>query len=447
MMDKTIKINLAGVLFQIDEQAYHMLRHYLQAINTRFRNVPGGNETIDDIEARIAEIFQSQQGLTGVISKENVEAMISILGKPEDFDQTESTGAEANKKNPKTEFYSSGVGSENQVNKKAKNVGGAFNEIFKALGKFFFIFFRIITIIIGISFVIIGFITILTLILVFFFKNPGFITSHAISSNFFFLPDFLNFIVNPSLTPWICVLSFLAVVLPLLALIYWGIKMIFWFRARDGVLSLIGLIIWALSVTALAIILANEGFSFSETGRTSSQIILENSPDTLYIITDRKVKDLEYDREVSFPDDYYTVFTNKLKNQLSVRVNLRLFTSDDNSAKVEVRKRSGGRSRLDAVKKAESLLYNYRVKNDTLFLDEYFSLPPQGKWSADDIRINLFLPERTIIFFDETSENLFGNHIEINSETDYDTEPWELGNKYWVITGSGLKEPGKDHGR
>ena len=38
-MDKTISINLAGTLFQIDEEAFRLLRDYLQAINTRFENV------------------------------------------------------------------------------------------------------------------------------------------------------------------------------------------------------------------------------------------------------------------------------------------------------------------------------------------------------------------------------------------------------------------------
>ncbi len=88
-MDKTININLGGTLFQIDEEAFRILRDYLQAINNRFANVQGGNETIEDIELRIAEIFQSQKGLAGVVTKENVDAMISILGKPEDFDHGE----------------------------------------------------------------------------------------------------------------------------------------------------------------------------------------------------------------------------------------------------------------------------------------------------------------------------------------------------------------------
>ena len=37
MMDKTININLGGTLFQIDEEAFKILRNYLQEINDRFR--------------------------------------------------------------------------------------------------------------------------------------------------------------------------------------------------------------------------------------------------------------------------------------------------------------------------------------------------------------------------------------------------------------------------
>jgi len=98
-MDKTININIAGSLFQIDEDAFNILRDYLLAINNRFRNVQGGHETVEDIESRISEIFQSQKGLAGVISKENVEAMISIIGKPEDFD--------LNEEQPEHQTYSS----------------------------------------------------------------------------------------------------------------------------------------------------------------------------------------------------------------------------------------------------------------------------------------------------------------------------------------------------
>ena len=41
-MDKTININLGGSLFKIDEDAFNILRDYLQSINNRFANIQGG---------------------------------------------------------------------------------------------------------------------------------------------------------------------------------------------------------------------------------------------------------------------------------------------------------------------------------------------------------------------------------------------------------------------
>ena len=53
----------------------------------------------------------------------------------------------------------------------------------------------------------------------------------------------------------------------MIALIYWGVKMIFWFNARDGVVSLVALVVWVMSVAALAIIGFNEGISFAKTAQ------------------------------------------------------------------------------------------------------------------------------------------------------------------------------------
>jgi phage shock protein PspC (stress-responsive transcriptional regulator) len=519
MMDKTIKINLAGTLFQIDEAAYHILRDYLQAIDRHFHNVPGGNETIEDIESRIAEIFRTQQNIAGVVSRENVEAMIGIIGNPDDFDQPGNqqerpyvtTTRRRLYRNPDDSIISGvcgGIGAyvnmdpvwirvlfilfafffgigffvymalwialprafsdiqkkellgnnynnrtysseRSQGEEGISRVGGAFNEVFRALGKFFFIFFRIILIIAGVAFVLIGFISILVIVMGFFFKYPGFISMGSLNANLFYLPDLLNCVVNPSLTPWIMVLAFMAIVLPLVALVYWGIKMIFWFRAKDGVISLIFLVIWVLSITALSIILFNEGVSFSQTGRSSSQEIFITPPDTIHIIIDKKIKDLPVRKEFALPDNHYTVFIGDSNDNLSIRAMFNLMITNDKMAKVEIRKRSFGRTRIDAVKKAESLIYGYRISRDTLFLDEYFTIPSGSKWAGDEIRINLYLPEKTILHFDNTTENMFSDRISVtkveddvftDSHIDLDTESWQLGNRYWIITEDGLKE-------
>ena len=517
-MDKTININIAGTLFQIDEVAFRILRDYLQAINNRFRNAEGGNETVEDIESRIAEILQSKKGLAGVITKENVESMISIIGKPEDFDLNETepdqkmfpsqkkkmyrnpddriisgvcsglgayldtdpvlfrilfvlfavffgTGIflyiilwialpEANSDTRKREMYGDSYhsaqysGSYNNTSK----IGSAFNEVFRAIGRVCFIIVRIFLIIIGVLFIITGFLAILTLLMIFVFKLPWAFTSDAFDSTLVYLPDFLNYIVNPSVAPWIIALSLLAIILPLLALIYWGVKMIFWFKAKDGIFSLAGFVLWVMVLAALSIILFNEGISFKETARSISQAIIPNPPDTLYIMTDHKVADLKYDKRFAVPDDDYTVFLVDSTKKMYISPDLKLSMTDDDNAKIEIRKRSSGRTRNDAARKSESLIYNYRVSGDTLYLDEYFSIPSGSKWTADILSVNLFVPEKTVLYFGNSTEKLFHNVIEIHrvesdtirsSGIDYDTRPWELGNKFWTITEDGLKEAEK----
>jgi phage shock protein PspC (stress-responsive transcriptional regulator) len=534
IMDKTININIAGTLFQIDDIAFRLLRDYLQAINNRFRNVQGGHETVEDIESRIAEIFQSQRGLAGVITKENVEAMISIIGKPEDFDQDEpgpdqkvytaqrkrmyrnpedkiiggvcsGLGAyletdpvlfrilfvlftaffgvgfliyivlwialpEANTDVRKREMFGNAYHSVRSMTKQAdgiysstseqysasynntSKIGNAFNEVFRAIGRVCYIFFRIFMIIIGVLLVMTGFLAILTLLMIFVFKLPWAFTTDAFNSTLVYLPDFLNYIVNPSVAPWIIALTLLAIILPLLALIYWGVKMIFWFRAKDGIFSLAGFVLWVLVLAALTVILFNEGISFKETARTSSQIAIPNPPDTLYIMTDHKIADLKFDKRFAVPDDDYTVYLVDSTKKMYIIPDLQLNISDRDNAKLEIRKRSAGRTRNDAVRKSESLIYNYRISRDTLYLDEYFSIPSGSKWTADFLWINLFVPEKTILYFGNSSEKLFHNVIEVqrvksdtltSSRIDYDTEPWELGNKFWTITEDGLKETEK----
>jgi phage shock protein PspC (stress-responsive transcriptional regulator) len=520
-MDKTININIAGTLFQIDEEAFRTLRDYLQAINNRFRNVKGGLETIEDIESRIAEIFQSQKGLAGVITKDNVEAMISIIGKPEDFDHVEAESVPqfhsdqrkrmyrnpndsiisgvcgglgvylntdpvvfrilfvlftvffgvgflvyialwisllpANTDERKREMYghaydsyrsqnrqhdssyTTGASSYNTGHNNAANVGNALNEVFRALARVFYIAIRIILIIIGITIVLSAFFTILSFFAVFVFKYPGFISTDGFDANLINFPDFLNYIVNPALAPWIIVLALITFILPMLALIYWGVKMIFWFRAKDGVFSLVGLILWVVTIAALSMILFSEGISFAKTAKSSSQNIFTHSPDTLYIKADKKVSDLKFDKELSLKRKGYNVFINEEKKELYIRPYFNVINSDNDAARVEVKKRSAGRTEIEAANKTEGLLFNYSLSADTLRLDEYFTIPSGRKWSADNVGINLYLKKGTVLKFDQASENLFHTHSYGESEENFTSKGKKSGNRSWILTDEGLK--------
>ena len=85
-MNKTVNINLAGVFFHIDEDAYAKLQHYLEAIKRSLTNTQGRDEIIADIEARVAELFTEKiKDKKQVIGNTEVEEVITTMGQPEDY--------------------------------------------------------------------------------------------------------------------------------------------------------------------------------------------------------------------------------------------------------------------------------------------------------------------------------------------------------------------------
>lgn len=57
MIKKNITINFCGSLYNIDEDAYELLMHYTESIRRYFSKREGTEDVADDIEARIAELF------------------------------------------------------------------------------------------------------------------------------------------------------------------------------------------------------------------------------------------------------------------------------------------------------------------------------------------------------------------------------------------------------
>lgn len=102
-MRKTLTINISGIVFYIDDNAYEVLRSYLNKLKTYFGKQEGGEEIIADIESRIAELFQeSISSKTQVIHLEDVQRVIEQLGKPEDFiEEDESFSAQSDRQTGK----------------------------------------------------------------------------------------------------------------------------------------------------------------------------------------------------------------------------------------------------------------------------------------------------------------------------------------------------------
>ena len=89
-MKKNININLCGRLFDIDEDAYELLKNYMDTLHNYFKGQIGGDEIADDIEQRIAELLDELKA-NGIvaINIDHIKNVINRIGQPEQMDNNE----------------------------------------------------------------------------------------------------------------------------------------------------------------------------------------------------------------------------------------------------------------------------------------------------------------------------------------------------------------------
>ncbi len=103
-MKKTIHIHLGGMPFTIDEDAFQLLSQYIDKLKSRFTNLTEQKEIMEDIEARMAEVFSSKINKTKqVIVIEDVTAVIEQLGHPEEIGEVTENITEPFSKNSENE--------------------------------------------------------------------------------------------------------------------------------------------------------------------------------------------------------------------------------------------------------------------------------------------------------------------------------------------------------
>ena len=86
-MKKTVTVNLDKTIFNIDDDAYEILDAYLKSLNDHFAREKGGQEILNDIESRIAELFKERLGYgMQVITLQEVNEVIAIMGRPDEIE-------------------------------------------------------------------------------------------------------------------------------------------------------------------------------------------------------------------------------------------------------------------------------------------------------------------------------------------------------------------------
>jgi phage shock protein PspC (stress-responsive transcriptional regulator) len=518
-MKKTLTINLSGSVFHIDDDAYEKLHDYLNKINRHFGNDEDAKEIVEDIEARIAEIFAGKiKNGDEVITIAHIEEVIVIMGTPEAISNEEE--AEKVKGPEKKVFYTNGkrlyrdvddrilagvcsglgayfsmdpviiriifvlafflgVGSGvliylvlwivvpkaastaqrlemkgelvniDNISKSIKEemqdvkenfrnyrsspaysqgrsgmneVGNTLYTILKALG-------TVILVIIGIPFVFIGAILLIVLFSLLFVSHEG-LNMTPFENGF----DHLNlFFTQGSTLTWIWIGLFLVIGIPLVMLIYTGIKMIFRIKSRHHIF---GSIFGGLFLVGIFILLINGSRTFGEFNKTATITKHESvsvASDTLYLTSKRGPGegDLEAFTDPGINLGRFKIGSLNGKEILIGVPQLRVVKSESKDFDLVINKISRGYNASNADQNAEDILFNYQIKDSLVNVQPSFVLPKT--WRNQRVNLKFYVPVGKTIYLDESVKPILDD-----VKNTADTFDDDMVNKYWTMKPDGL---------
>ena len=514
-MNKTVNINLAGIFFHIDEDAYLKLQRYLEAIKRSFTDSQGRSEIIADIEARIAELFAERiQNEKQVVGVKLVDEVITIMGQPEDYlvddeifedepqhKHNQKSGTKPSKKlyRDTDNSYVGGVAaglshylgiesiwtrliwlllvigsggtfifiyvifwalvpeakttaekltmtgdavnisniekkikdgidtvSENIKNVDFKKHGDKLKEgfdavsdtvseniknvdfqkqgnklksssqtFFESIGSVVMFFLKIIAKFIGIILIIVGVSMLIALIVAFF--------TIGITDAVHFPP--MNFIdaANAANIPmWLMsMLLFFTIGIPFFFIFYLGLKILVNNLKSIGNVAKFTLLgLWLMAIIGLVITGVKQATEHAFDAKISAKKELNiKANDTLNI----SMVGLERYNSYYYSDnnDFKLIEDDNGRRIVSSDVRLIVKSTTDSVASIVIEKEANGSNYNIARDRAEQINYNYNFYNNTLKLDAYQTTDAINKYSEQQVKVILYLPEGTIIYTDK----------------------------------------------
>lgn len=518
-MNKTVNINLAGIFFHIDEDAYLKLSRYLEAIKRSFTDSQGRSEIIADIEARIAELFTERiQNDKQVVGIKLVDDVITIMGQPEDYlvddeifedEEPVYKKQKRSKSEPRKKLYRDtdnsyvgGVASGlahyfgidvlwirllwvvlifgagtgviiyillwvlvpeanttaekltmtgepvnisniekkikdgfDAVSEKVKNVdfkkhGDTIKEgfenvadnisdtvksvdfekqsgrikktsrnFFETIGDVIMFFLKMFAKFFGLILIVISTVMLIGLIVAFF-------TVGVTNALHFPGVDFFEAANAANIPLWLMsFLLLLSVGIPFFFLFYLGLKILVNNLKSIGSIAKFTLLgLWVISILGLIIVgvrQATEHAYDSEVIEKSEINITAN--DTLRIsMSDLKDYNARYNANVN---GYKITEDDNGQSIVNSSIRLVVYSTTDSIAKVVISKEAKGSSYNVAKNRANNIQYKYDLKNNELLLNRYLKTGIENKFSEQEVKVIVYVPEGTTLYIDKNTWN------------------------------------------
>lgn len=538
-MNKTVTINISGIIFHIEEEAYEKLSKYLTTIRGYFNKSEGGSEIMSDIEARIAEMLQGKtSAIKQVVLMSDVDYVMDSMGKPEEFagDSNENTSSENDsKENTNTSnepikkrlyrdgdskvlggvcsgignyfdidavwlrialllmFFFAGTGfllylilwiaipeakttaeklamkgeradinniskavkeEAEHLKKRMEKYGDDFKnmaadsrlaprntieKIVDFLGDVLTNIGKVLLKVIGVFMVIIGIIFFLGLSSSIF--GLSFMTDSSNGG------DWIDLMLLDGKDFYLGVLGIVMFVgVPVVMIIYGGIKILFKIRFSNRWVNLTAGIIWLFGLLMLLYVGVKTGSDFNKTAKVRENFSVVQK-DVLFLkMHETPIKSSElhesdddeegeknYRRHSRGDNDYMIGSNNGIKYLLG-HAQLNVIKSQSGKIEIVIVKEAKGANKFSATERAKNISYVVSQTDSLIEFDNLFKVNNADKFRVQDLSIIVKLPVGKTIYLDKSLENMIYDIENVTNTYDGD-----MVNRRWTMTENGLK--------
>lgn len=537
-MNKTITMNLSGIIFHIEEDAYEMLNKYLSTIKGYFHDSEGRDEIMSDIESRIAEMLQEKVSTTKqAVLKMDVESVIAVMGKPEDFagDNSENTKKESTGTDNKTSedrgkrrrvfrdpddavvsgvcsgianyfdfdpiwlraafaisffVFGSGLilyiilwmiipkakttaeklemrGEKVDINNIGKTVNEEFEEFKQRMEKFGdevgskenrqrvrtttqkagdFIgdvlknIFQIVGKVFSVILIVFAVFLIVVLLGSLFGRN--FIHVNTNNTDFSYsIYDMMHSIFPSDLPIELAVIGLVLFLgLPLLSMIYGGIRCLFGIKQKNKIVSYTSTILWLTGLAFIIYVVYQISDDFKEDATSKQNIeLVSTKSDTLFLSVKNydkygldKDADENYDSRILI--DNWTLLKKDGKTTSLGYPKFDIVMNEVDSVELIAIKTASGIDKKEAFYRAKQISYGVSQKDSLIEFNPQFDIQDGDKWRNQNLRLVLKIPVGKVVF-------LSGNMKHIINDIDNvtDTYDGDMVNRRWKMTNRGLE--------
>jgi len=224
----------------------------------------------------------------------------------------------------------------------------------------------------------------------------------------------------------------LVIGIPLVMLMFIGIKLLVKFKTNNKAIGLTALALWLGGIILMISVGLTQAKSYISSGTTHSDTeVLDNfDTNTLYL---RAEKNIDFDSRDAADIDGVKVIVQDDEKLVLGEPTLDIEKSHSGNFELILKKKSRGRTHGDAVENAEEIKYSWKQVDSLVIFDEYFTLPIGDKWRNQKLQIILKVPEGKAVFLDKSVDDIIHDIENVSDTWDGDM----LGKK-WVMQQEGL---------